>query len=387
MTEQPVFHLDCRHYRADRPCLPHKQTGVQCRACGLYDPVRERILIVKLGAMGDVLRTTALLDPLRRAHPGCAIEWMTRPESVDLVRDVVDRVLTPDPAGVEEIRVREFDQVINLDLGRDSAALAAAAGAKSRAGYALRPDGAVVAVDDRGREWFAMSLDDGLKRANTRTYQDHMMAVLGLDPPAGPVRLVLTDADRAASRRFVERHHWEAAPVVGFNPGAGGRWRWKAWPPERFLELGRRLFHERNANVVLLFGPGESELRKWMLDHAGFPVLDTGFQNPVRQFMGLVDLCDVLVTGDTLALHIGVGLGKQVIALFGPTSAAEIDLYGRGEKLTGAVPCLGCYHTDCEVRPSCMETLEVETVFRAVVRRMEMVESAPAERDEADDVS
>ena len=85
--------------------------------------------------------------------------------------------------------------------------------------------------------------------------------------------------------------------------------------------------------------------------------------------MALVDLCDVVVTGDTLPIHVAAGLGKKVVGLFGPTSAREIDLYGRGVKLAGEVDCLCCYRGSCSRRPTCMEALLPGCVFD-VVRRL-----------------
>lgn len=67
----------CRHFRADRPCAPHKQTGVLCPECSACDPVDRRLLIIKLAADGDVLRTTSLLPALRRRFPRAHLTWLT----------------------------------------------------------------------------------------------------------------------------------------------------------------------------------------------------------------------------------------------------------------------------------------------------------------------
>ena len=80
-----VFHLladvpirpDCRHFRGDLPCRPNKEHGYVCGDCPVYGPVTKRILLIKLGAIGDVIRTTPLLRRLRQEHPGCFITWLT----------------------------------------------------------------------------------------------------------------------------------------------------------------------------------------------------------------------------------------------------------------------------------------------------------------------
>ena len=78
--------------------------------------------------------------------------------------------------------------------------------------------------------------------------------------------------------------------------------------------------------------------------------------------------CDVLVTGDTMALHVAIALDVPCVVLFGPTCQQEIDLYGRGEKLRTSLPCSPCYARRCNESPNCMDDISVERVWSAVAR-------------------
>ncbi|MFH1862518.1 MAG: hypothetical protein ABH878_06850 [bacterium] len=80
------IHLDCRHYRGDRPCAPHKRSGVICDNCPDYQPESTRVLILKLGAAGDVLRTTCILPVLREQYCDPAVYWVTLPENLPLLK-------------------------------------------------------------------------------------------------------------------------------------------------------------------------------------------------------------------------------------------------------------------------------------------------------------
>src|SRR5262245_13454658 len=136
--------VDCRFFRGDRPCVWHKQTGVLC-TCEKYDRVEERILIIKLDAMGDVLRSTALLPPLAEVHPKAAITWLTRRESVALIErnPYVSEILELGAEATVHLQARTFDRVINLDASKISAALAAVAKSARKDGYVLDERGIV----------------------------------------------------------------------------------------------------------------------------------------------------------------------------------------------------------------------------------------------------
>ena len=76
---------DCRNYRGSRPCDPHKKTGSICESCAYFEAVEGTVCIIKLGAMGDVLRTLALLPDIRARHPNAPIVWITQGESLPLL--------------------------------------------------------------------------------------------------------------------------------------------------------------------------------------------------------------------------------------------------------------------------------------------------------------
>lgn len=360
--------------RWDRPCDPHKREGVHCGRCPHHDPVRTRVLIVKLDALGDVLRTTCILPALRERHPGAQVTWVTMPAAVPLIENnpFVDRIVPYGPDALAVLATERFDLCLCLDAAPRSAALGALVRAAAKRGFRTDPKGRVVPCTPRAREWLLMGLFDDLKKANRRTYQEIVMGICGLAGMRHEITLRLTDAEREFARRFASRHGIPAgggrrgAAVVGLNTGSGSRWPMKQWPVARCAALARML--AADGARVLLFGGGEEAGRNAAIRKAAGPALvDTGCGNGLREFMALVGLCDVLVTSDTLGLHAALGLGRKVVGLFGPTSAAEIDVYGRGVKIVAETGCACCYLRACERTPSCMERITAERV-RAAVR-------------------
>jgi len=109
------LHTDCALYRGSMPCEPHKRDGRPCAGCDEYALRIACVLIVKLGAMGDVLRTTALLDDLAARHPGVPLVWLTKPESTGLLcgHPALDRVIATDE--IDALDAIPFSDVYAFD--------------------------------------------------------------------------------------------------------------------------------------------------------------------------------------------------------------------------------------------------------------------------------
>jgi heptosyltransferase-2 len=384
LNMKPAFReiaRDCRFFLGDRPCVWHKRNGALC-TCDHYEPVKERLLIVKLDAMGDVLRSTALLPPIIEAHPGAAITWITRKESVPLLErnPYVTEVLELGPEVLVHLQTRVFDRVINLDASKTSAALASAARSSRKDGFVLDERGVVEPTNDAARLWFEAGLFDDIKRQGTATYQDRMAAILGLE--GRPHRYVFELGDHERERAAAHLQSiglGPGAPVIGLNTGAGGRWPLKQWREDGYVELIRRLGLQQDVRFLLLGGPSEEDRNDRLKTASRVPLFDPGCRNTVRHFGALLDHCDVVITGDTLAMHLSLALKKRTVVLFGPTSAAEIELYGLGEKVVPDMTCLSCYKTACDFKPNCMDLISVDMVERAVLRQLAVVQKQRSE--------
>ena len=356
---------DCIHFRGDVPCAPHKERGVHCADCPEYVRREGRLLIIKLGAAGDVVRTTPLLAPLRRDHPHHRIAWLTHyPELVPA--SVPDR-LRWDAASVLWATRTRFDLVINLDKDREACALASAVEAGARRGFLLDGDGFCVPVDDGpARAKFLTGLFDDVNQANTLSYPQEIFAICGytfageeyeLDAPPAPPALDLP-ADR---------------PVVGLNTGCGGRWTSRLWPEPYWEELARRL-RDDGLTVLLLGGPQEDARNRRLAAATGARYPGTF---PLREFVGVVDRCDVVVTAVTMAMHLAIGRRKQLVLINNIFNPAEFELYGRGEIVEPEQPCTCFFRPTCVADRFCLETLRPETVRAAVHRRLAAAGLAP----------
>ncbi len=396
---------DCRFFSGEKPCVFHKEHGVKCSDCSYYSPVRERILIIKMGAKGDVLRTTCILTGLKEKFPDSHITWVVEKGSGDLLQNMrltgqacltpteacgckinlLDRIMEFSPETVTVLQAEKLDLILSLDSSAVSAALAEKLSAREKKGFGLSAEGKIYPFNPEAEEWFRMGVFDDVKRRNKKTYQEIVLEICGMgsmnrtgagsslinQTATGNCEIIvnLTDEEKEFARAFSKENGiGGSSPVIGLNTGAGGRWRFKKWTLDGYLELIGRLHEELAAKVLLFGGEEEEERNRRLREKSRYPVIDTGWGNSLREFLALLSLCDLVVAGDTLAAHAAVGLGKKVVVLFGPTSASEIELYGRGEKVVAPIDCAGCYRQSCDRKPACMDLITVESVFEATSR-------------------
>lgn len=375
--------FDCRFFLGDRPCVWHKAEGVLC-TCDHYQRIDQHILIIKLDAMGDVLRTTALLPALAEAHPQAAITWITRRESHPLLEQnpYITEILDYGEDALLQLRVRAFDRVINVDAGKTSAALAAMANAKQKDGFILDAGGYVRPTNAAALRWLEMGIFDDLKRRNTMTYQELMLEIIGLPGAAHRYVFELTEDERACGRMHLQRLGIDfSRPVIGLNTGAGPRWELKQWREDGYLELAERMARRHAVQFLLLGGPEERERHQRLISRSRVPLIDSGCDNAVRHFAAMVAECSLVVAGDTLTMHLSLALSRPTVVLFGPTSAAEIEMYGLGEKIVPRMECLACYKPTCDFVPNCMDLITTDMVEAAVERQLSAIpQSSPSIR-------
>jgi heptosyltransferase-2 len=365
--------LDCRHYIGDRPCKFNRE----CRGCPEYSPQGTRILIIKTGALGDVLRTTILLGGIKRKYPDSHLTWITAPGAVSLVpKSIVDRVWPYSVEVIARLSVEEFDLVLSLDKEPEVAALSMIARSKDKRGMGVDGCGAVYPLNKEMSYYYRLGLDNDLKfHHNRRTYPDLLAEAVNIpyDPAVDDYHLDLGEADREKARcLFLGTGLSPGQKVLGINTGAGGVFVNKDWTLLGYVALLQEL-EKRGITVLLLGGDRESDrISELHRRFEGPFIKDVGTGHSLGVFASLVSMCHVVLTGDTLGMHVALSVGARVVSLFGSTQPTEIEMFGRGEKIITPIECAPCYKRSCDIHPSCMEMIRPETVLASILRQWDM---------------
>ena len=358
---------DCMFFKGDRPCDPHKEKGVKCNDCTFYQPINFKILIIKLDAVGDVLRTTSILKPLKQKFPKSYIEWCTRKNSIELFKNnpFVDEVMSFEDDATFRINAEDYELVINLDTSKLSSAIATTAKSKKNFGFVLNKKGFVEATSDSAQRWLEMSAFDDVKKANAKSYQQIMYEILELDLP---IQRPMVEIPQSVKNKILKKDYTQKINskklTIGLNIGVGTKWPSKGWSLEKWSELITQLGN-KDYNLLVLGGPEEVNSVNIISKEFNY-VIDSGCDNTLLEFAEIVNLCDLVITADTLALHLATALEKKIIALFGPTSENEIELYGKGIKLSSSEGCKCYYRKYCSEGVSCMEKITSKMVIEAI---------------------
>jgi len=353
-----TVHTDCIHFRGDIPCRPHKQHGVHCDNCTYNQSLTTQILIIKLGAVGDVIRTTPLLQRIREVYPAAAIWWLTL--TPEVVPSNVNTVLCFSPESCLILQAMEFDIVINLDKDLEACALANLITAKEKKGFLLSPNGKPSPADKNAEHKFITGIFDDLSQANTKSYLDEIFEICGWK--FGGEEYCIDTIEYSG-----EQIPNSGKKIIGLNTGCGDRWVSRLWEFSRWEQLILKLT-AKGYFPILLGGKQEYEKNSELsqITNAYCPL-----PRKLPEFIALMNQCDVIVTGVTMALHLGIGLRKRLVVMNNIFNHHEFELYGRGEIIQPERRCT-CYFKPTCSNPeyNCMEFLSVEQVIQAIERQV-----------------
>ena len=330
-------------------------------------------LIVRLGALGDIIHAVPAAAALRAAFPASRIDWLVdgrhRP-MIDLVT-VVDHAVVLERSSLPgwmdvagRMRQVRYDVAIDLQGLLKSALLARASGAARVLGFSiwhLREKTARPFYSETSRDEVPSGEPDHVIHKNLR-----LLGALGVTETR--IRFPLANVESRALND-VRTTLGGDRPFALINPGAA--WPNKRWPPERFGELAAFLRDVRGLPSFVLWGPGEEGL-------AGAVVEASGGAARVAPPTGLSDLlalsraASLMISGDTGPLHIAAAAGTPTVSLFGPTDPHRNGPWSSDDVAISRFGACGChYERRCRKPSWCLESIEVAEVTAAIQRRFQ----------------
>jgi lipopolysaccharide heptosyltransferase I len=301
-----------------------------------------RVLIVRLGAFGDIIHTLPLMADLCAA--GMRVDWVLEDRWAPILRgsaalgtihEVPRKSLRGKGSGfctrwlawrrlTRQLRACDYQVVIDAQGLAKSALVAAGAGARLRVGHGRAA----------ARE-FSWLVSDRRSPTCVEHVIDRQRALalplLGARHPRGPWRFPLPawPAERAWALSWIGRHDLPTSgPGRAWMLNVGAGWPTKVWPLRRQIEFARLLSRRRQPLVLLWGSHAEHDLAEEIISEAGYGLLAP--PTTIPQLAGLIAAAQLVVSGDTGPLHLSLALGTPAVGLFGPVPAARNGPRGSG---------------------------------------------------------
>jgi len=329
--------------------------------------VNRRLLIVRLGSLGDIVHTFPAVAGLRESFPAAEIVWLTHPRWVELVASsglateiwpVDSRALASVGQVVGKLRARKWDAAIDYQGLWKAAFLPFFGGAPKRIGFSsatIREFGVPILYTD--------SVD--CQTIHIADQNGELSIRAGAEQPVGRVVLQVADSDAERVRSDLAKEG--LGRYVVLSPGGG--WRAKCWPAGRFGELCQRVRDEIGLPCVINYGPGEETLAAQVQAASG-NATPISYDGELGRLRALLRDAQCIVGGDTGPLHLAVALGTPTVALFGPTDPARNGPYPPGETVLRSPNAVTTYGRSDATDPSLLD-LSVDIVFAAVKQRLQ----------------
>src|SRR3989338_5560453 len=347
-----------------------------------YEEVKQqkKILISKLGAMGDLVLAVPSFRMIRKRFPTSHISLLVDPKLIPVVQNCpyLNELIGFDRASSEgqwtrlfkvarRLRERSFDFSVDLQSNWRTQLLSFLARIPKRYGF------------KRGKLSFLLTHPVFFSDPNLGPVQ-HQFQLL---KKTGVIQLEESlelwsdpEADRYLDQKMSDAGMNSSKLLIGFVIGASSRWPTKKWPAENFVELAKQLMIKYDCNIVLVGTQEDHVMARSFEEVPRNRILDMTGETNLTQLMSLMKCLDVIVTGDTAPLHMASAFGAKVVALFGPTEPKRHAPPGRNRIiLVKRIPCQPCYRGTCRnpVKLECLKGITVREVFEAVESHMAQV--------------
>ncbi len=330
-----------------------------------------RILIVRLGSLGDIIHAVPAAAAIRRAFPQARIDWLVDVRHCELLElvTVVNRRIPIETSrfgsvvdAVREMRHARYEAVLDLQGLLKSAVLARLSGASRVVGFPselLRERAARMFYTETAGEPASHVIEKNMS----------MLKAIGIRMPE--IAFPLDDRNPGIAADARSRLGVPAGRRFALiNPGAA--WPNKRWPPVYFAEVARALSARHGLRSLVLWGPGEEQLAHDVVA-ASDGAAAASAPTTVADLVSLARASALMISGDTGPMHIAGAVGTPLIGIFGPTDPHRNGPWAEHDLTASRYRACAChYERRCRISGWCLLDISPREVMGLVEKRLRL---------------
>ncbi len=350
------------------------------------------ILILNPFGIGDVLFSTPLIRNLRFHYPYAFIAVAVQKKVAPILENNpnINKVIHFSRGDFKELsrqsRIRaigflfktlgeilrhKFDLCIDLSLEHRYSLFLKFLGVRQRLGFNYK---------HRGRFLTQRINLDGYEKKHVVEYHLELLKLLGIESRFKNLEIFLKQEERDRAEEFLRKKGiLKSDLTIGIIPGGGASWGrqsyLKHWPGEKFAQVADKLAEEFGAKIIIFANSPEREIAENVIQKMHQPAISMIAKTDLRQFMALINQCNLIITNDGGPLHLAVALGVKVVSIFGPVDEQVYGPYplnSRHIAIKKDFSCRPCYRKfrmpECNYQHRCLTGITVDEVFREAGR-------------------
>jgi lipopolysaccharide heptosyltransferase I len=341
-----------------------------------------RFLILRLSAVGDVIRTLPAVKALKEHSPPSTITWVVEEPShafLESQPEIDEVILFPrkrwtrgmksmrkiwETIGemwkfTKDLRKQKFDVVFDFHGILKSGLLSFLSGSPKRVGYDRR--------STKEGNFLFSNVKVKLPRERVSRFQRNLALLkgMGLEVKEHKYSLHIPPTDREYVESFFRASSGSfQRPLIAIHPGTAPSAFFKRWMPDQYAQLADRLIRELKATVLFTWGAEELEWVEGIRKEMKKPSILGPKTESLTQLGEVYRRCDLYIGGDTGPMHIASFMGIPAVVIYGPTDPIENEPFGRHIKVRREVGCNPCHNYSCK-ELTCIKAISADEVFKA----------------------
>jgi ADP-heptose:LPS heptosyltransferase len=332
----------------------------------------ERILIIKWGALGDLVAATPAIKTIRDNYPDAKITLLTNPLMNQLIppgflvnehiivntnRNKVEDSILKQILLAFNLKRKKFDLAINLRWTSERAALLTfLSGAKER----------ISSGPKKMMNLYTIQLDHPVGRYHEINRNLDIVRALGLVVNDDNPVIYISDDDKKFAENFYNNSSLNQKSAICIHPGASRAIR--AWLPERFSEIGKRIIENFGMNIIVTWGNNESELAEKVVEAIGSGAVKSPETRTIGQLASLIQSSKLFFSNCTGPMNVAVAVRTPVVALLGSSDPVDWGAYGN-QHINIKSPLKLEHYSDEDERKA-MEAISIEMVWEKISKKI-----------------